>query len=103
MTTADFIGEVKNCLIAEIKPWIEEQVNELYRSRISKATLSVEETAEYIGVSTSMIYMMAKEKRLPAIKVGASTSMKPTLRFRLSAIDKWMDEQEKQSLKGIKP
>ncbi|OPA77489.1 hypothetical protein BVG16_13625 [Paenibacillus selenitireducens] len=100
MTTLDFIGEVKECLISEIKPWIESQVNEMYKNRIAKATLTVEEAAEYIGVSVSMLYIMAREKQIAYIPVGAMSSLKPKMKFRLSTLDKWMEEQERKSMKG---
>ena len=94
MTTLDFIEEVKERLVADIRPWIETQVNELYSARIQKATLSVEEAAEYIGISTSTLYIMVREGQIPTIRYGSLSSTKKQIRFRLSSLDRWMDEQE---------
>lgn len=35
---------------------------------IEKATLSVEETAEYLGIGRSLCYRMVKENKIPYLK-----------------------------------
>ncbi|MNC12461.1 Helix-turn-helix domain protein [compost metagenome] len=95
MTTNEFIDEVKNRIIAELLPAAQEIVNQKYEDRIKRATLSADEAAEYIGISKSLLYIMAKEKSIPWFPIGAAGSQKPQMRFRLSSLDRWMDEQER--------
>ncbi|MEK5058601.1 hypothetical protein BK126_03190 [Paenibacillus sp. FSL H7-0326] len=102
MTTVDFIEEIKGRLVEEIKPWIEEQVSEMYNARISKATVSIEEAAEYTGISQSTLYIMVKEEQIPTVKYGSKNASKKQIRFRLASLDKWMDEQEQLSKGGVK-
>lgn len=96
MTTNEFIEDVRERIIAELTPWVENQVDSLYKRRIEKATLSLEEAAEYVGISKALMYEMAREKRIPCFGIGRAKSQKPSLKFRLSSLDKWMDEQEKK-------
>ncbi|MNN82656.1 Helix-turn-helix domain protein [compost metagenome] len=70
-------------------------MNQKYEDRIKRATLSADEAAEYIGISKSLLYIMAKEKSIPWFPIGAAGSQKPQMRFRLSSLDRWMDEQER--------
>jgi len=53
--------------------------------------LSVRETAEYLGVSTSTIYRYAKKNEIPYIK------KKFGLRFRQSEIEKWIDQDKRKT------
>jgi excisionase family DNA binding protein len=46
--------------------------------------LNVREVAQYLRKSPSTIYRMAREKRLPAKKVGG------TWRFSQKALDEWI-------------
>lgn len=100
MTTNDFISDVRDRIIAELKPWVELQVETLYKKRIEKATLSIEEASEYIGISKTLLYEMAREKEIPCFGVGRVNSKKPTIKFRLSSLDKWMEEREKKVIDG---
>ena len=95
MTTSEFIDEIKECIIAELLPAAQEVVKQRYEDRIKRATLSAEEAAEYIGISKTLLYSMAKAKSIPWFPIGAPGSQKPQMRFRLSSLDRWMDEQER--------
>ncbi len=95
MTTVDFIEEIKQRLIQELQPVINGMVEEMYQTRISRATLTAEEAADYIGVSKPMLYTMVNEGQISCISVGSLNSQKPHYKFRLSTLDKWMDEREK--------
>lgn len=55
-----------------------------------KVTISAEEFAEqYLGTKPWRVYEMVKDgKAPPHFRVGK------TLRFRVAAIEKWMEEQE---------
>lgn len=97
MTANDLIGEIKERLIAEILPVAKESAEKQYADRIKRATLSAEEASEYLGISKTLLYVMAKDKSIPWFPVGAAGSQKPQMRFRLSALDRWMDEQEQKN------
>lgn len=99
MTTTEFIEDIKNCIMAELLPLANRIVEEKYADRIKRATLSTEEAANYIGVSKTLLHEMAKRKEIPWFPVGVSGSAKPQRRFRLSSLDRWMDEQEKNNYK----
>lgn len=51
---------------------------------MNKLTLSVNETAELVGVSTGTIYTMARENQLPHIRVRGR------ILFHRDMIEKWM-------------
>jgi excisionase family DNA binding protein len=51
---------------------------------------SVDDVAEYLGLSRSTIYRAVSEDRLPCIKVWSA------VRFRKEAIDEWLDKQAKK-------
>lgn len=58
---------------------------------IKKQTMTVQETASYLGVSKDLIYSMAKMGELPAVKIGRR------ILFRKEALDRWMQAQEMMS------
>lgn len=82
----------------EIIPEAKRLVSDMYNERIKCATLSAEEAAEYIGVSKVTLYTMVREKQLPSFSVGSLSSQRPQIRLRLSSLDKWMEQQERQAL-----
>lgn len=57
-----------------------------------KVTLNNKEAAEYLGVSTWLVYELVKRKELPCIRAGGR------ILFRVSSLDKWMQEQEEKSV-----
>ncbi|OKP83285.1 hypothetical protein A3844_22790 [Paenibacillus helianthi] len=95
MTTNEFIDEIKNRILAQLLPVTQEIADQKYADRLKRATLSADEAAEYIGISKTLLYTMAKEKRIPWFPIGAAGSQKPQMRFRLSSLDRWMDDQER--------
>ena len=52
--------------------------------------LTVKEVAQYLKLSTDLIYKLAQQGRIPASKVGA------VWRFKKEKIDRWMDANEKR-------
>jgi excisionase family DNA binding protein len=52
--------------------------------------LTVKEVAQYLKLSTDLIYKLAQQGRIPASKVGAAW------RFKKEKIDRWMDANEKR-------
>lgn len=55
---------------------------------MGKITMTVQEVADYIGVSADTIYAMVREKQIPYIKVRRRYF------FRKPTIDDWMGQQE---------
>ncbi|MBY0005739.1 helix-turn-helix domain-containing protein [Priestia aryabhattai] len=58
-------------------------------------TMSVKEAALYIGVSKDTVYELTRKKNIPHLRLGRR------ILFRKNALDIWMCELEKSSLKGI--
>ena len=52
-----------------------------------EAILTVDQLAEYLGIGKQRVYEAVGLKTIPYFKVGKS------LRFRRSAIDKWIESQ----------
>ncbi len=52
--------------------------------------LTVKEVAQYLKLSTDLIYKLAQQGKIPASKVGAAW------RFKKEKIDRWMDANEKR-------
>ena len=48
--------------------------------------LTVHEVAEYLRLSDAKVYRLAKERRLPAIRIGKSW------RFRKDLLDNWLSQ-----------
>jgi excisionase family DNA binding protein len=59
---------------------------------MQRQTITVKEAAEYIGVSKDTIYEMVRRKEIPH-----SRAFRRIL-FRIEALDRWMNEQEKASV-----
>ena len=53
--------------------------------------LTVRELAGYLRVDVTTIYRLIWKKELPAFRVGRDW------RFKLEAIEKWMDEKQKNT------
>lgn len=97
MTAVDLIEDIKSRIIAELLPEVKSTVDEMYKERIRCATLSAEEAADYIGVSKMTFYTMVKEKQIPSFPVGSLNSQRPQIRVRLSTLDRWMEDREKNN------
>lgn len=54
---------------------------------IKRTTLTTEEAAKYLGLSRDMIYILARENRIPHVRIGRRVL------FKKQAIDMWLDEQ----------
>ena len=52
--------------------------------------LTVKEVAQYLKLSTDLIYKLAQQGRIPASKVGTAW------RFKKEKIDRWMDANERK-------
>ncbi len=55
---------------------------------MTDAWLTVKEVAQYLKLSTDLIYKLAQQGKIPASKVGAAW------RFKKEKIDQWMEEND---------
>ena len=58
--------------------------------------LTVNEVAEMLGIKRSTVYTWAYERRLPTVKLRGTA-----LRFRLSAIEKIIKQDERPALRSL--
>lgn len=58
--------------------------------------LDVKEAAAMLGLKPSTLYAWAYERRIPAVKLFGRA-----LRFRLSTIQKLMDDSERPALRSL--
>lgn len=59
------------------------------RAHAHDPLLSVEQAAEFLGVSAYTVRQWARERRIPAIRLGRYW------RFRQSSLDAWIQAQER--------
>ncbi|MBC8273848.1 MAG: helix-turn-helix domain-containing protein [Chloroflexi bacterium] len=55
--------------------------------------MTIDEVAKYLRIHKSTIYRLAKDRRIPASKVGNKW------RFRKDVIDRWLSERESRRSK----
>lgn len=61
-------------------------------SNDKKEVMSAKEAAEYLSISYWLITKLAKEKKIPHARLGGK------LIFRLSTLNKYLEEKEKESV-----
>lgn len=98
MPTLDLLKDLKKALIEEVRPDVKRMVDEQFSVKVATATLSVSEAASLLGVTEETIYCMVREKRLPHFYMGSISSRKPKIKFRLSALEQWMVDEEKRNM-----
>lgn len=54
---------------------------------IKRSTLTVDEVAEYLGISSEMVRLLVREKRIVHFRIGRR------ILFKREAIDKWIEEK----------
>jgi excisionase family DNA binding protein len=57
-----------------------------------RTILTVREVAEYLRMSEAKVYRLAKERRLPVVRIGK------TWRFRKDLLDKWLSQSTESSM-----
>lgn len=62
---------------------------------MERKTLTPQEIAAYIGVSTDTIYTMCKQKQIPYVRI------RRRIFFHKETIDKWMRDQEESNCEAI--
>lgn len=77
-----------NAIAARVAEQIRPLLNKNVKERAEDDTIfTVESLAKYLQVSEQWVYERVQFKELPYIKVGKF------IRFKKSAIDKWLEEQ----------
>lgn len=57
--------------------------------KVRRTTLTMRETAEYLGVSYWLVTQLVRRKQIPCSRVGGKVL------FRKEALDKYLNEKEK--------
>lgn len=65
-------------------------MNEL--SKVERTTLTMKETAEYLGVSYWLVNQLVRRKQIPCARVGGRVL------FRIKALDEYLSAKEEKSL-----
>jgi excisionase family DNA binding protein len=100
LSTHDLLNELKRELLEEIRHDICKIIDEQVSSKNATATLGVAEAAKLMGVTEETVYCMVREKRLPHFYMGSISSRKPKIKFRRSALEQWMIDEERKNLEG---
>ena len=65
-------------------------MNEL--PKVERPTLTMKETAEYLGVSYWLVNQLVRRKQIPCARVGGRVL------FRVKALDEYLSAKEEKSL-----
>lgn len=60
--------------------------------KVTRTTLTMKETAEYLGVSYWLVTQLVKRKQIPCSRVGGKVL------FRKEALDNYLQKQEDTSI-----
>ena len=66
-------------------------MNEL--PKVEKTTLTMKETAEYLGISYWLVNQLVRRKQIPCARVGGRVL------FRVQALNEYLKEKEENSIK----
>ena len=61
-------------------------------SKVERTTLTMKETAEYLGVSYWLVNQLVRRKQIPCARVGGRVL------FRVQALDEYLKEKEENSI-----
>ena len=61
--------------------------------KVERTTLTMKETAEYLGISYWLVNQLVRRKQIPCARVGGKVL------FRVQALDEYLKEKEEKSLK----
>lgn len=62
---------------------------------MDKQTLSVKETAVYMGISKDLVYQLVRERKVPHLRLSRR------ILFRKEALNQWLTTQEALSVQQI--
>lgn len=60
--------------------------------KVQRATLTMKEAAEYLGISYWLINQLVRRKQIPCARVGGRVL------FRVQALDEYLSKMEKESI-----
>lgn len=66
-------------------------MNEL--PKVKRTTLTMRETAEYLGISYWLVNQLVRRKQIPCARVGGRVL------FRVQALDEYLKEKEENSVR----
>ncbi len=66
-------------------------MNEL--PKVERTTLTMKETAEYLGISYWLVNQLVRRKQIPCARVGGRVV------FRVQALNEYLREKEENSIK----
>jgi len=66
-------------------------MNEL--PKVERTTLTMKETAEYLGISYWLVNQLVRRKQIPCARVGGR------ILFRVQALNEYLREKEENSIK----
>lgn len=61
--------------------------------KVERTTLTMKETAEYLGISYWLVNKLVRRKQIPCARVGGRVL------FRVQALDEYLKEKEENSIK----
>lgn len=67
-------------------------MNEL--PKVERTTLTMKETAEYLGISYWLVNQLVRRKQIPCARVGGR------ILFRVQALNEYLREKEEKSVKS---
>lgn len=62
-------------------------------AKVERTTLTMRETAEYLGISYWLVNQLVRRREIPCARVGGRVL------FRVQALDEYLKEKEVKSLK----
>ena len=62
-------------------------------AKVERTTLTMKETAEYLGISYWLVNQLVRRKQIPCARVGGRVL------FRVQALDEYLKEKEENSIK----
>lgn len=60
--------------------------------KVERTTLTMKETAEYLGISYWLVNQLVRRKQIPCARVGGRVL------FRVQALDEYLSKMEKESI-----
>ena len=61
--------------------------------KVKRTTLTLRETAEYLGISYWLVNQLVRRKQIPCARVGGRVL------FRVQALDEYLKNKEQETLK----
>ncbi len=61
--------------------------------KVERTTLTMKETAEYLGISYWLVNQLVRRKQIPCARVGGRVL------FRVQALDEYLKEKEENSIR----